>query len=162
MKKLIFSLLIAALMTIVPRLCVAHGDGLTYEVVVNGYLVDIGFDEAVAGEPAAFDLGLFSGQGGQRVDFDYAWVRIEQAGETRFAGPVSSMDFGKPGFVLTLSDAGEHDASVEFMDEGKTLAKVNFKVPVAGSQAKGAGALVIAAIAVPAAFFAGRLLKRHA
>lgn len=163
MKTIALLAAVAALLA--PLASRAHGDGLSYEAETGGYFVDIGYDEAVAVEPVTFDLGVFDAKSRDRVDFDYAWVRIDRAGEVVFAGPVSSMEFGKPGFTTTFPEAGEHVASVKFVDAGKTLVEASFpfQVRAAQEERRSGSLLVVGALAVAALFFCvGRISNRHA
>lgn len=158
-----FAFVVALLL--LPVAALAHGDGFSYEALSSGYFIDIGYDDAAAGEPVTFDLGLFDEGKLERVAFEYAWVRIAHSGATVFAGPVSSMDFGKPGFTILLAKAGDYIAEVKFVDAGKTLVEASFPFEIQDAEAGGPldARILLGGVAVAALSCAlGWVLKRHA
>lgn len=115
----------------------AHGSGGSYETVVDGYLIDIGYSEKVLreGEPVSFDFNIFREGEESPVEFTDVWVRISPKDNmgTIFAGGIHRPEFGSTGMVYTFQSAGEYDVSARFQDSGETIAEeISFPVTVEG------------------------------
>jgi hypothetical protein len=147
-----------------PFFVFAHEEGLSFEKVVGAYKVDVGYEEATAGEAAVFDFELFNAKTEDPQPFDNVWVRATKGGTTVFAGPIAAEHFGKPGFSLMFSEAGSYMLSVRYVKGSETLAEAEFPFTIAQTDAPKAGqarpSTGIWTIALCIAFGAGYLVRK--
>jgi hypothetical protein len=126
-----------------PQTGNAHGAGMTFSEVVDGYQVDVDYSDLVleSGTAGRFTFNLFSDpEREEPVEFTDLWVRIEKKregknGEILFAGPIFSPTFGGPGFTIVFPKGGEYELSVRYNNGDKEVVEATFPLSVE----KGAG-----------------------
>ena len=131
--SLLFSILLISIVAFsVGSMVYAHGEGASFEVQSDGYLVDIGYDpetvEALSSVRYTFDL--FSSETNEDAGFTDLWVRINQERKTLFASGVNRPEFGVTGMVYTFPESGTYEVSVRFQRDGEKLTEVTFPVEV--------------------------------
>ncbi|MDP2735893.1 MAG: hypothetical protein Q8P12_06845, partial [bacterium] len=122
-----------------PFLVSAHGVGGTLETVVEGYLVDIGYQPANprAGIPVAYDFLLTDSATGRPAEFDFMWVRVSKGKNTVLATGIAKAEFGPTTLVYTYPEGGDdYEIAVRFEGAEATLAEATFSnLPVEGASA---------------------------
>ncbi len=127
---------IALLAVLSPLFVLAHGDSQSFELVKEGYLIDIGYNEdLVAGDTVRFDLNLYKEDPDETpVPFSRVWVRVTSGERVLFAGSISDSAFGTPGWSLAFADRGEYILFVRFEDAEGSIVEAEFPMLVAGDE----------------------------
>lgn len=127
----------------------AHESGESFESVIDGYTVDIGYTTA---EPATDDVVAFDFQlekEGKVVPFSDVWVRIEDAQKVVvFAGGIHNSQYGGARMSYRFPEAGSYTMSVRYEQGEVALAQVSVPMTVTGAAATDAStnAMVIGTI----------------
>lgn len=117
----------------------AHGPGQPYlERMSNGYLIDIGFDQALAGgDEILIDFSLIENP----LSDDWTLTRysdlsiaVAKDGKQLYAKHVEREDFGKTFITYTFPASGIYQLSVRFEKDGLPLADETFDVTVLPGQ----------------------------
>lgn len=117
---------------VLPFVVVAHGTGASHEEVVDGYVIDIGYDPAVveAGTQARFDFNILNDATKEVVPFTDIWLRITKDNTTYFAGGVHKARIGLTGVSYIFPEEGEYEISVRYQNEGEAITEISFPLPV--------------------------------
>lgn len=110
----------------------AHTSGASIEVMVDSYLLDIGYTPEVVsvGTQTRFDFSILNASNSEEIIFDDIWVRIEKDGRVFFAGGLSKQQFGSTGVTHLFTEAGTYEVFVRFSNAGEKLAEATFDFPV--------------------------------
>jgi hypothetical protein len=131
MRALVFTSISMALF--LPLFSFAHTSGASHEEIVGEYKVDIGYDPVIpqGGDRLVFDFGTFT-RADMPEDFDYVWVRIEDATRTVLAMGITRAEFGPTSLLYALPDdmEGEITVHARYQKSEKVLAEVKFPIAV--------------------------------
>jgi len=155
-------LVLVVMMSCVPTLVSAHGDGASFETIVGDYLVDIGYEPELptSGERLVLDFSLREQDA--EAPFDRVWVRIEQYGKTVLAGGIGHAPIGPTTLTMTPAREGELKVYARYEQSQKTLAEVSFPIAVApASENEGVMPWMYDALLAAAAAFGGFVLGRR-
>jgi|GEM_PF-707043 len=122
----------------IPTHADAHSSGASFDKVVDGYFVDIGYSPAVpsVGELVSFDFSIKKGSADEEpVVFDDVWVRIQKGTQTFFAGGIANGSLGGPRMTLVFPEPGMYTVSARFENEGTEIVSTSFTLEVTGSEA---------------------------
>lgn len=110
----------------------AHGDGASFEKVVGGVFIDIGYspEEIIAGTPVPFDFAILDPETGAEISYSDIWVRVARERESFFAGGIHRSEIGATTMLFQFPHAGTYALSVRFQSGGETVAEAAFEVPV--------------------------------
>ncbi|MFZ2522236.1 MAG: hypothetical protein WAX44_00015 [Minisyncoccia bacterium] len=116
---------------LLPVIVLGHGTGGTFEEVVNGYKVDVGYEpeKVVSGESQRFDFDLYD-LGEKEVVFTQVWVNISQGSKTVFAGGINKSYIGGAGMTFIFPSPGEHKINVRYENEDKSIVESSFLLEV--------------------------------
>lgn len=142
----------------------AHESGESFESVVDGYAVDIGYTNPTptTEDVVAFDFQLE--RDGASATFSDVWVKIEDADKTVvFAGGLHNAQFGGTRMSYRFPEAGSYTMAVRYEQGDVALAQVS--VPMTVTEAAQASSvncgLVIGAIILVLGVGAGVLWWRR-
>jgi hypothetical protein len=158
MKKIIIVLCFLAL----PLGVYGHGDEASFEKLIGGELVDIGYSIGSAPDVLRLDFALYEDDTKEEVPFDNVWVNISNERQLLFAGPIAYGEFGKPGFSVYVAEPAEYSVSARFEKADDSTVEVTFPLQIKGNSPSAASSKsqVIWAlgimIAVIAAFMVGK------
>lgn len=110
----------------------AHGSGASFERVVNGLKIDIGYDPEiiVSGDLQRFDFELFDSKDNE-VDFEDVWVKISEGDErVVFASGIIKGDINGARMSYTFPKEGKYYLYVRYDKSGKNLAESSFSIDV--------------------------------
>ncbi len=140
MKRLTHFILLTFLVFFLPTLVQAHGSGGTYEEIIDGYQIDIGYTPEVVETTSSirFDFQAYVAENPQATssEFHDVWVRIEKEGKLFFAGDVHKPVFGPTGFSTILTEAGEYTVYARFQNSGDSLVEAEFPLTVTENTAE--------------------------
>ena len=137
MRLLFFQIKIILILILIstPLLNVsAHGSGFSYEEVVDGFLVDIGYslELPMAGKMVRFDFETYpetpTDESGSV--FSDVWVSIKLDNELYFSGNINRPVFGPTAINLVLSESGVYEVSARFQKDGATVVANKFEYEV--------------------------------
>ncbi len=117
---------------LLPIFTFGHGTGLSYEEIIDGYRVDVGYSPEIVtlDSGARFDFTITDVQTGEEVEYSDVWLRINKETRTLFATGIHKPEFGTTGVLYTFSEPGKHLISARFQSNGETLAEVSFPLTV--------------------------------
>jgi hypothetical protein len=116
MRLLLLSLLLS------PVAAFAHGDAPSLEADVDGYMIDIGYEDLRAGTPIEFDIDLFrEGPPIEYADFASVDLRVTKDGAEIVAGSVENDEKNIPTFDVTFPEPGGYDMDVRYLDDAGAL-----------------------------------------
>ncbi len=111
----------------------AHGTGVSFEEVKEGYKIDIGHDEFIAAlESTRFDFALYP-EDVSKVEgevFTDAWVTITKDKKLFFGGAVDKPVFGATGFTFVFPEEGVYTIATRFQKDGETVIKSEFPLEI--------------------------------
>lgn len=112
----------------------AHVTGPSYEVREDGYLIDVGYEDARVGQSVRLDFSLFNEASSTTDEADYSdvWVNISEGPKVLFAGDIHRPPFGKTGMTFVPAVAGDYTVSVRFQKGVDSVVASKFSLPVAG------------------------------
>ncbi len=121
---------------ILPVIVFGHGTGGTFEEVVGGYKVDVGYEpeNVLSGESLRLDFDLYDLQD-KEVEFTEVWVNVSQENKTVFAGEINRSFIGGAGMTIVLSNPGEYKVSVRYENGDKSIVEASFPLLVENSDA---------------------------
>lgn len=122
--------LILGIGILIPLSTQAHALGVSYDTVVDGIKVDIGYSSPApqVGEAVIFDFNL---PATESIKYSDAWVRIES--ETKsvvFATAIHNASFGGPRLNYVFPRAGTYTIHVRYEQDANTIANVSFPITV--------------------------------
>ena len=138
----------------VPLMASAHAVGHSLEKLVNGYLVDIGYDrvEVVKGDMVNFSFGLIEHPGTFSWDFaPFTTVEMEISAppELSFRKMLEATSYGPPVLAYTFAHTGPYELDVRYLQGKTVLAAARFPLQVRSSptaQKSWIGFLVVAGV----------------
>lgn len=124
----------------------AHVGGGGQDKVVDGYLVDLGYDaeEPMASEQTRLTLMLLDNETKGVIDFENAWVRVAKGNDILFASTLERAMSDDVSFLYNFQEAGIHEVTVRFQKYSEeepqlripeTIIETSFNLEVAGSKA---------------------------
>lgn len=123
-----------AVVLLFPLVAFAHGEGASYEAVVEGHIIDIGYSEPspVAGDVVNFDFNLYpEGAGpGAETPFTDVWVRIESQSGLLLASGIHNAEFGGTRLTLMFPFAGTYTVSARYEHNGEPVVATEFEFGV--------------------------------
>ena len=134
--KQIFQLALAVLLLSISLPASGHGLATTQAQKVGPYTIEFEYNSAGnarAGDYTLFLVYLLEGETLNGVDYDFASVRIEKEnGPAALSGSLkgSGEGLGFSSISGILPEAGIYRASVNFYQDGKSLASANFNFQV--------------------------------
>lgn len=110
----------------------AHGSGASFEEVVDGVLIDIGYSpvDISAQTPVPFDFSIADAVSGDTLPYSDIWVRVHKGRETFFAGGIGKSAVGATTMLFQFPKAGMYMLSVRFQNGTESVAEATFEVPV--------------------------------
>lgn len=122
------------MLLVIPLAVFGHGLGASYEEVVDGYIIDIGYEpEVVTSESRVrFDFGISRDNTGEEVEYSDVWIRINEGTQTVFATGIHRPEFGGAGLLYTFPEEGDYEISARFQNGSEQLAEVVFPIDVIG------------------------------
>jgi hypothetical protein len=126
------ALFCALIMLCVPLTLSAHGTGASFERVVDGMLIDIGYspEEITVATPVPFDFALVDAETDESVSYSDIWVRVYQDRNVFFASSIHKQRLGATTMLFQFPEPGTYTLSVRFQNDGIALAESSFEVPV--------------------------------
>jgi len=131
----------------------AHSEGASFEQVIDGYIVDIGYspENIVAKTSVPFDFGL-NLSSGEEVLYESIWVRVSQDRNVFYAGGIHRSSVGATTMLYQFPEPGVYTLSARFQDGVDALTEVSFEVevgaPTDSSDSKVGGTPVLAFLVV--------------
>jgi|CXWL01.1.fsa_nt_gi hypothetical protein len=116
----------------------AHGDMPSFEKMVDGYLVDIGYTDATpaVGQEITFNADLFTGAGDaiKFAPFQTVSLVVMKDGNQLIAKTLPSVEPNIPSFKISFPETGTYSIVVAF-DRGEgSVIRVDFPLQVSGSE----------------------------
>lgn len=128
-------LIYVVLAMFVGNVVYAHGegDGASFETVVDGYFVDIGYRpaEITTETSTQFSFLLFEENSNEDTGFTDLWVRITKEGRTLFASGIHRPKIGGTNMLFTFPEGGTYEVHTRFQKDGETLTEISFPIEVA-------------------------------
>ena len=130
------------------RMVSAHVTGASWEKVVDGYKLDIGYDPTtfVAGQAERLDFNIVNPTTGESVPFSDVWIRISKGEDTVFASGIHRLTFGLTTLTLEFPGPGSYDLNTRFENDDNTIVQSDFPItvesatdPVTGTASGGLG-----------------------
>jgi len=103
-------------MGIFERAANAHGGGGGEDKVINGYLIDFGYDPEMlmTDEQIRFTLAILDNETQGTIDFENAWVRVAKGEDIFFASTLARAISNDVSFLYNFRDPGAHEVTVRF------------------------------------------------
>jgi hypothetical protein len=148
----------------IPALASAHGGQPSFEKEVNGYLVDIGYDQIGIrpGEEVAFDFDLFAEDGLAFAPFTAVEVHIWDPDNEVFHETIANDGVNVPTIKVAFPVEGKYTLQAIYRNEEEVLADASFELPVdkiSGSVGRGINAATYV-LAAALFVFAGYIIVR--
>ncbi len=140
--KTFFALVATLTLSIAPLITFAHGDTLSFETEVDGYLVDIGYSSETPSEEEVvlFDFALTSVSSEDEAAFSDVWVKIEdESGAIVFASGIHNAEFGGPRMSYKFPEDGTYTVSARYENESEAIVEVSFPLTVSSVADGGVG-----------------------
>jgi len=117
----------------VPTLVTAHGTGLSYEVAVDPYLVDVGYGTEIptVGQAVPFDFALT--EKGETVPYTHVWVTMKGEDGIVLATSIYNSPYGGPRLSYVFEKPGTYTVFMRYERGSEVLARASFPITVAGS-----------------------------
>lgn len=110
----------------------AHDNGSSYEAVVEGYTVDVGYSTETPTTDDVVAFGFQLQKEGTDVSFSDAWVKIEDAHKAVvFAGGIHNAQYGGARMSYRFPEAGNYTMSVRYEAGDVRLAEAVIPMTVA-------------------------------
>jgi hypothetical protein len=127
-------LLLSSALFLIPIMSFAHGDKPSFEKVVNGYLIDIGYDRVGIrpDEEVTFEFDLYT-QSGALAFAEFSEVKIEIADEDGATTSEHTLQNKKefiPTWKHTFTKGGMYQMHVDYLLNDRVLANAVFDVHV--------------------------------
>ena len=137
-----FSALCFATVAIGSAPAYAHTTGAYWEVPVDGYTADVGYDPMVftAEQYTRFDFNLWKGAttSGESADFSQVWVRILRNTNTLLATGVFRQSVGPTTLLYVFPGLGDYSLDTSFRNaDGDEIAHATFPISVGTGSAQG-------------------------
>ena len=118
-----------------PGLLLAHEKGESFEEIINGYLIDIGYSELVfiTKTPIRFDFRLLDNEK-RPVSFDSVWVQVERPDNLMFAGRLEVSDMQTSSFLTSFSDPGTYTLTARYARDDVTLVEYKKQFSVSANR----------------------------
>jgi hypothetical protein len=120
--------------TVLPLSVLAHGAGSSFEKVVNGRLVDIGYDVPLGvSEDSLMDFAIYDMKGDAitgLADFDEVRLSIFSGSTVQLTRTLTKPDFGKVFASVQPSAPGNWILRAGFFRSGAELASADFAVDI--------------------------------
>jgi hypothetical protein len=135
MKGIVYiGLLLCALLILVSTVS-AHLDA-GQDVVVNGYLIDFGYDPAspIIDGRTVMLFNLLNASTNESIYPDHVWVRISKGDNIMFSGQFRPA-VGSTTFTYTFSEPGKYDIDATFYGNETVLVQKTLNIDIRGTSA---------------------------